>query len=138
MVSEQRAVVVERKGRRWSALQHGLTTVAPVVTPWETLEEWEAHRERVIDDLKPRGEVERQLVERVALQLWRLRRVQVAEAAAIGRRMQEAASGGGGNVGYLLREDLADRLVRYEAHLSRELYRALGVLTAMREVGNGG
>jgi hypothetical protein len=45
------------------------------VVPGENADEWEAHRNAIVDDLAPHGAMELALAERVALTLWRLRRV---------------------------------------------------------------
>jgi hypothetical protein len=68
---------------RFNALRHGLRSVQTVV-PGEEADAWEAHRAGVVDDLKPLGAVELALAEQVAVKLWRLGRVILFEANAIG------------------------------------------------------
>ena len=53
---------------RFSALRHGLRTLQAVV-PREAPEEWEAHRIRVVVDLKPEGAIELFLAEQIASEL---------------------------------------------------------------------
>jgi hypothetical protein len=57
-----------------NALRHGLRAGSPVV-PFENEADWQAHLVGVVDALAPQGRLEEELVDRVALQLWRLRRV---------------------------------------------------------------
>ena len=57
---------------RFNALRHGLRALQTVV-PGEAPEEWEDHRNGVVEDLKPEGAVELALAEQIAAKLWRLR-----------------------------------------------------------------
>jgi hypothetical protein len=65
-----------------NALRHGLRAVQAVV-PGEDPDEWEAHRNAVVADLRPEGPVELALAESVALKLWRLGHVVRYEADLI-------------------------------------------------------
>jgi len=60
---------------RWNATRHGIRSPAPVVPGVEKAEEWEDHRDGVLDSLSPVGHLEFVLAERVALLSWRLHRV---------------------------------------------------------------
>jgi hypothetical protein len=60
---------------KWNAVQHGLRSPAPVVLGMEKAEDWEEHRDGVLESLQPEGHLELVLAERVALLSWRLRRV---------------------------------------------------------------
>src|SRR5215217_1466741 len=60
---------------RWNATRHGIRSPAPVVPGVERKEEWEEHRDGVLDSLSPEGHLELVLAERVALLSWRLHRV---------------------------------------------------------------
>jgi hypothetical protein len=68
----------ERASR--NALRHGLHTDLPVI-PGERPEDWQAHLEAIRQSLAPAGALEEALAERVALALWRLRRVATYETA---------------------------------------------------------
>src|SRR5205814_2066245 len=70
-----------------NALRHGLLSESPLAAPYESAGEWQAHRDATLDDLQPTGHAEACLAERVALLLWRLRRVSCAEVAAIEARL---------------------------------------------------
>src|SRR5215211_5104869 len=60
---------------RWNATRHGIRSPAPVVPGLEKAEDWEAHRDGVLESLSPEGHLELVLAERVALLSWRLHRV---------------------------------------------------------------
>src|SRR5262245_22829413 len=115
-----------------NALTHGLTSARPVVSG-ERPQDWTAHCRDVLEALAPMGPVERALAERVASVLWRLPRVTAYEAAAIaGRHDLESPS-----APLLPSPFELDRIIRYEAHLSRQLYQALHELEAMRAQRRG-
>src|SRR5581483_2570810 len=82
-------------GKRRSALNatlHGLRAAAPVV-PGEDPNEWERHRAAVSASLSPSGALEEELAQRVALLLWRLRRVAAHESTVVAARLREATAG---------------------------------------------
>jgi hypothetical protein len=60
---------------KWNATQHGIRSPAPVVTRVEKKEDWEEHRDGMLESLHPEGHLELVLAERVALLSWRLHRV---------------------------------------------------------------
>ena len=68
---------------RWNATHHGIRSPAPVVPGVERAEEWEEHRDGVLESLQPEGHLEEVLAERVALLSWRLHRVTRYETEAI-------------------------------------------------------
>src|SRR5437764_13863729 len=74
-----------------NALRHGLLSESPLAAPFESAAEWLAHRQAILDDLRPSGQAEACLAERAALLLWRLRRVACAEVAAIEARHASVA-----------------------------------------------
>ena len=70
----------------WSGLfaeQHGIRSPAPVVPGIERAEDWEEHRDGVLESLSPEGHLETVPAERVALLCWRLNRVTRYETEAI-------------------------------------------------------
>jgi hypothetical protein len=67
---------------KYNALRHGLRALQTLV-PGENPDEWAAHREAVVADLRPSGAVEHALAEGVAVKLWRLGRVVRHEADLI-------------------------------------------------------
>ena len=60
---------------RWNAARHGIRSPAPVVPALEKVEDWEEHRDGVLESLQPEGHLELVLAERAALLSWRLHRV---------------------------------------------------------------
>ncbi len=74
---------------RFNGVVHGLRAAIPVL-PTESQDEWERHRAGVADELAPLGAVEMELTERVALLLWRLRRVARYEATVSGASQEDA------------------------------------------------
>ncbi len=72
-----------------NAIQHGILAILPVL-PSENVADWQMHRVGVLESLAPVGGLELALAERVALCLWRLRRVAVYEAAVTAAGMDEA------------------------------------------------
>jgi hypothetical protein len=57
---------------RWNATRHGIRSPAPVIPGLEKAEDWEDHRDGVLESLSPEGHLELVLAERVALLSWRL------------------------------------------------------------------
>src|SRR5215211_7224280 len=68
---------------KWNATRHGIRSPAPVVPGVEKKEDWEDHRDGVLESLQPEGHLEFVLAERVALLLWRLHRVTRYETESI-------------------------------------------------------
>ncbi len=59
---------------RLNASKHGILSNSPVIPRTEREGDWLAHRDGVIESLKPEDYLELELAERVALNLWKLRR----------------------------------------------------------------
>jgi hypothetical protein len=68
---------------RWNATRHGISSPAPVVPGLEKREDWQEHRDGILDNLSPVGQLEVTLAERVALLSWRLHRVTRFETGTI-------------------------------------------------------
>src|SRR2546428_6547341 len=110
-----------------NALTHGISSTRLVVSG-ESSTEWATHRRTFVEALAPAGPVETALAERVASAVWRLRRVTAYEEAAIAERQHLATASA-----HLLPHPLdIDKIIRYEAHLSRQFYQALHELEALR------
>jgi hypothetical protein len=75
---------------RWNATRHGIRSPAPVVPGVEKAEEWEEHRDGVLESLQPEGHLETVLAERVALLSWRLHRVARYETESIALFQEKA------------------------------------------------
>jgi hypothetical protein len=78
---------------RWNATRHGIRSPAPVVPGVENKEDWEEHRDGVLDSLQPEGHLELVLAERVALLSWRLHRVIRYETESIALFQERAEDG---------------------------------------------
>jgi len=115
-----------------NALTHGISSTRPVV-PGEISNDWESHRRATVEALAPAGAIETGLAERVASVVWRLRRVTMYEEATIAERQHLPAASA-----RLLPHPLEiDKIIRYEAHLSRQLFQALHELESMRAARRG-
>ncbi len=68
---------------RFNASTHGILSLQPVVNAYESLKDWESHREAVICALSPEGGMEQLLAKRVASCSWRLNRVLLYESETI-------------------------------------------------------
>src|SRR5215208_2570230 len=68
---------------RWNATRHGIRSPAPVVPGVEKQEDWEEHRDGVLESLSPEGHLELVLAERAASLSWRLNRVTRYETESI-------------------------------------------------------
>jgi hypothetical protein len=82
---------------RWNATRHGIRSPSPVIPGIERKEDWEEHRDGVLESLQPEGHLELVLAERVALLSWRLNRVTRYETETIALSQEK------------LEEDLAER-----------------------------
>jgi hypothetical protein len=84
---------ITRKGKevvRWNATRHGIRSPAPVIPGVENREDWEEHRDGILESLQPEGHLEEVLAERVALLSWRLNRVTRYETEAIALSQEKA------------------------------------------------
>ena len=75
---------------KWNATRHGIRSPAPVVPGVENKEDWEEHRDGVLDSVLPEGHLELVLAERVALLSWRLHRVIRYETESIALYQEQA------------------------------------------------
>jgi hypothetical protein len=98
-----------------NAVVHGLRTVSPVL-PGESVEDWNSFRTGVIATLAPSGALETELADRVALLMWRLRRVVGYETAVT-----------------VAEQDIACAIVRGEPDPSEELISAQQLQTSFGE-----
>ena len=144
-----------------NSVRHGLNTVAIVIPGAESQEEWDALRTEIFESLDPVGPIEEALAHRAAESFWRLRRVTRAERQAVidGRDSHQnrkefreanfskvpddSLLGDFLNPAYLYSPDelpsekTLDSIIRYEAHLNRQLYQALHELEARQDRRNG-
>jgi hypothetical protein len=122
-----------------NAVKHGLCSQRAVI-PGEDPAEWDAFREEIVGSMTPSGLLERDLAERVALQMWRQRRVARYEAELVGAAYAEDAADSKSDDAKatllerarLLKEAL-DRVIRYESHIGRQLKEARKALRECQE-----
>jgi hypothetical protein len=115
-----------------NAIRHGFSSARPLL-PGESSTAWAENHTAIVEALAPQGPVETALAERVAWALWRLRRVTAYEQAAIAERQHlDTAS-----ARCLPSPHDIARIIRYEAHLSRQFYLALHEFESMRAARRG-
>jgi hypothetical protein len=68
---------------RFNASTHGILSMQPIVNAYERTDDWERHRQAIMDSLSPQGGMEQLLAERVASCSWRLNRVLLYESETI-------------------------------------------------------
>lgn len=96
-----------------NALRHGLMSKTVHVMPWESPEEYQAHREECWEYYDPQTPLEKDLVERLIINIWRLRRIDVFETMAM------TQSGMDNVAGHI--QDITLKLSRYEARISKTI-----------------
>lgn len=115
-----------------NAVKHGLSSTR-LILPGENAADWESFRQAIVDDRAPVGPVETVLAERVAWAAWRLRRILSFEEAVLTERQHlEMIS-----ARLLPSPNHLDTIIRWEAHLNRQLYQALHELEALRAARRG-
>ena len=119
---------------RWNAVRHGVLSTSPVIPGLEREEDWQAHLSGVLASFAPEGELESILAERVALLFWRLQRVARYEREAIASVPETMRSDlpGTRHENLLPDEFSLGRVIRYEAHLHRQLLQTMHELEALQ------
>jgi hypothetical protein len=122
----------QRRARsRHNPTRFGIHSADPVIPGIESLGEWRVHREGVIVSLAPVESLEVKLAERVALLLWRLNRVIAYEQAEYARANER-------HEGFRLPAgNELDKIMKYEAHLSRQLFQAKHELEVLQKQRRG-
>ncbi len=144
-----------------NATRHGLTAAAIVMSN-ESAAEWQQFRDAALHDLAPEGPLEETLAARIAESLWRLRRAAAGETFTLNRAAHLAARRAeenaiaqlNGEAGFVSLDeerrlrDFIDappppppmlpsaydiqNIVRYEAHLNRQLRQSLTQLDLLQ------
>ena len=122
-----------KEASRLDAVRHGMLARTPVVPNLEREEDWHAHRRGLLESLRPVGQLEMMLANRVVQLSWRIRRIARYERDEIAKLYADDAPRFWRN-----REEMdlvGDRqlpgleklgpLARYEAHLHRSLLQSL-------------
>ena len=133
-----------------NALKHGLCAESPQVAV--VLEEdpagYEAFAQEMLDDLKPRGAVQRALVDRIVFVAWKLQRIPEVEARlfeqADGSLLNPRRDENGWRLPPTVAECIADfgcnaffgRLQMYEMRLERSFHAGLRQLERLKKLRN--
>src|SRR5512138_2216086 len=129
-----------------NALKHGLFTRETVIRG-EDQQEFEEHREKLLNQLIPGTPLEEDLAERVVDLSWRLKRAARDQEKAFVALYQEQTAGAGealepaqrdAAIGWMIvadfsREAILDRLLRYERLIEISMYRALNELRRVHD-----
>jgi hypothetical protein len=114
-----------------NAVKHGLCSERAVIAG-EDPAEWESFREEIVKSYAPATFLERELAERVALQMWRQRRAARYEVELFSAVYDdESGDGDAGPTRHeraLLLMKALDKIVRYESHIARQLKEAAQLL----------
>ncbi len=147
-----------------NAWKHGILSFAIVINEAEDPADWEAHLAGTFESLKPEGHLESMLTERIAINLWKMRRIDHFQAITTAEYMGQAhndlriekafaqntlAKGIFPDVAedeILLRKALRvlpgtvdlEKIMRYEAHLHRQYIQTLHELEAIQIRRQGG
>ena len=147
---------------RLNAVKHGLRSDAPVL-PGESFSDWQRHLEGISESLQPEGHLETVLAEIIASLLWRLRRAQRFEVAAVSEfqaqaaeDLQVAAAYAQGTLSkgiipdvpaelvqqvearrILPPDESLNKIMRYDAHLHRQYIQTLHELEALQSRRRG-
>ena len=133
---------------KMNALRHGLLSEAALL-PDEDEDQFDAFRAGMLQQLRPAGELEELLADRVVATAWRLRRAAQIEVQLLERNQHDvpradlmARYGHHEDVGYAFLNDARGpeclgKLSRYESALERGFYRALHELQRLQSVRAG-
>ena len=136
-----------------NAVKHGLLT-RDVLMPGEKAKEPMAFRQEMMVELAPQGELEEFLADRVVESAWRLRRAGRMERQVVQGKLSSELRSRAKKPAYyadqpvptadsvaasaMSNKDTYDKLVRYEAHIQRGLYKALHELQRLQAARQGG
>jgi hypothetical protein len=147
-----------------NAWKHGILSFAIVINEAEDPADWEAHLDGMFESLKPEGHLESMLTERIAISLWKMRRVDYFQGFVTHTHMNEARRDfqtaeafSQGTLGKGIYPEVSDddvrplrarrilprtddlvKIMRYESHLQRQYIQTLHELEAMQTRGGGG
>lgn len=146
-----------------NALQHGIFAEVPVLPDVEDETVWKQFRADVLEDLEPEGAIESLLAERIASISWRLKRVTRYEREYTTYRMSKIGSDialsrmivrkpmpheiddefmkevrDAVTVRLLPDDDVLNKIIKYETHLTRQLRTARHDLEALQTRRKGG
>lgn len=131
---------------RFNAVKHGIFTDT-MVDHIEKIEALNQLRQKIFDELKPKGIIEQILVDRIVVCIWRLRRCAVADKAIIKQDNVEVEVNSNGYMDVLQKNARAfnstewimnngrfELLLRYETTIERQMYRVMRELRELQRI----
>lgn len=116
---------------RLNAVRYGIYAVDLVIPGLERVEDWQAYRAGMLEDLAPEGYLQTCVAQRAIEARWRLNRVTVAERNEIARA----------NMGQtelrLPPSNELDKIIKAEAHLNRVWLQAMHQLEVLQKQRRG-
>jgi hypothetical protein len=116
-----------------NARKHGLRSQHPIAMDPEDQRAFEEYKASMIESLEPDDEIQRTLVDRIAENAWRLRRILDVETAMIEYNVSEGKSL---YLGFTFRGDI-DRfmtLSKYERNIEKGFYQAMNSFMALKKM----
>jgi hypothetical protein len=138
----------------YNALTHGITAQS-IILPSEHYDDWEEHQHAIVKSYEPDTPLEQALASRIAEILWRLRRVARAESDLVAatqdhlddwynERLRIGAQSTPPQIpprppvaARIPEQKDADHIIRYEAHLNRQLTQTMHELEALQSRRQG-
>lgn len=117
---------------RMNAYRHGLTAETIVIGD-EDPRAFDRLRAELEEEYYPRPGIESELVERLAVLMWRLRRIPVFEAALIELQRRDRLSSPEPVIAFSNRQNTLGTLFRYEATLMNNFNRTLQQLLVLQD-----
>lgn len=111
-----------------NALTHGLTGSRSVLLPSEDPADHQRHAEEFLDEYKPQGPTEKQLVQELIDTSWRLNRVPALEAEALSRAANPPTPEAAIAFDIVDAHQAIDKLALYSHRLSRQFHKTLDQL----------
>ena len=143
---------------RRNAYKHGLASELAALETFEDPEDWEYHRDGILESLQPEGYLEHVLAEQIAFALWKMRRVAAYQhfhtlnsMGGTRRDLEIGEAYGQGTIADGIFPEIPDdrvgaasmlrilpeartlqKVMRYEAHLHRQYIQTLHELEAIQ------
>jgi len=156
--NSRRAKAISRR----NSWKHGILSIAIVFDEAEDPAEWEAHVAGIFESLQPEGHLESMLAERIAIDLWKMRRVDYFQAITTKDYMDRAHNDvrtaeafrqgtiGKGKFPDIPEDEVRfrkalrvpetenlEKIMRYGAHLHRQYIQTLHELDALQDRRQG-
>ena len=113
------------------ALKHGIHSTDPVIEGLESIDDWNAHRDRIIREIDPVGALESAYAQRAAAYLWRIERVARFRSKESRSDSEDATIESDRRTP--IDPSMIETVGKYEAHLNRMLAQTMAELRRMRK-----